>query len=122
MSKQMHIVSLLILYCMLFLGATNAEGCNEPGTPNQNRATAVSSTSIKLDWNNTSPGASIYFDIVGQKDNSRDVPNYGPFDIGMNKPVSYTVKNLSPNSAYCFQKSKRALYTGDQFGFLPDRS
>jgi hypothetical protein len=75
--------------------------CDEPGTPNHERATAISPNAIRLDWNNTAYEANIYFDIEGKND--RSIANVGPFDNGRDKPVSYTVNGLATGQQHCFR-------------------
>ena len=76
--------------------------CDEPGTPNHERATALSSSEIRLDWNNTASEADIYFDIEGSIDHS--IANFGPFNAGRDKSVSFIVRGLGqPKSRHCFR-------------------
>ncbi len=81
--------------------ATMLFACNEPGTPNQERATAVAPNAIRLDWNNTASEGNIYFDIEGRTDPS--IGNFGPFNAGRNKPASYTVGGLATNKQHCYR-------------------
>jgi hypothetical protein len=90
--------------------ATLLFGCEEPGTPNQERATAVSPNSIRLDWNNTASEGNIFFDIEGQSDPS--IANFGPFNAGRNKPVSYTVGGLATNRQHCYRMWARVGNNG----------
>jgi len=108
----LHSFFRISLFCMIFLCATDlASACNEPGTPNKERSTLVSSNSIKLDWNNTAPGATIYFDIESNVSRASK-GNLGPYNIGMNQPFSYTYKNLTPNTRYCFRVWARTNSNG----------
>lgn len=82
---------------------TSASACEEPGTPNQERATAISPTVVRLRWNNTASEGNIYFDIEGKTDPS--IANFGPYNRSRDHPqqVEREITGLSTGRQHCFR-------------------
>lgn len=83
--------------------ANQAIACDEPGTPNQQRAVAISPTVIKLQWNNTASESNVYFDIEGQTDPS--IANFGPYSRVRDHPqqIERQITQLSTGRQHCFR-------------------
>lgn len=99
------------------LGASSAVAgqCEEPGTPNHEKATALNPNEVRLDWNNTASESNVYFDIEGKNDPSLGSVA-GPNNNGRNHPVTYTVRGLRPHAEHCFRMWARVGPNGCRSG------
>jgi hypothetical protein len=104
-----YVVSLRAVRGLIWIAAGTAlavslagpvRACDEPGTPNREKATAMGPTAIRLDWVNTASEKHIYFDIEGKTDRSK--ANFGPFQ-GLGRQVSFVMTGLTPNQQHCFR-------------------
>ena len=93
-----------------------AASCNSrPGTPTNVTAEALSSTSIKFNWRNTTGRTlmepRMYFDMYMRDGANRpigkDLTGTGPFDVSYGSISSKTFDDLAPNSRYCFSLRAR---------------
>jgi hypothetical protein len=98
--------SCLFLLLMMALAVTDADaGCSSrPGTPNEERAVAISDTEISYSWRVTDSGT-IYYDMYILGPNSEDVGKNrtgdGPYRSRAGRRDGTTFKDLKPNTGYC---------------------
>jgi hypothetical protein len=89
-----------------------AKACEEPGTPNQEKAIAISPTAVRLRWNNTASEGNVYFDIEGQTDPS--IANFGPYSRYRDHPqqIEREITGLSTGRQHCFRMWARVGANG----------
>lgn len=129
----MHLrnLSLILVASLVVVAAPTGAACTDrPGTPNNVHTRNVTPNSIAFGWTDTTSEDgpfvphNIFYDIYirdgARKNLGRDLTGTGPFRVYKGRSSSFDVKDLKPNTTYCF--SIRARTEGGTQGCISERN
>jgi hypothetical protein len=105
-----YLVSLASLFIFVDIVSSHAGCSNRPGTPNEERAVAISDTQINYSWRVTTNGT-IFYDMYVTGPNNTDVgknrTGYGAYNKKFGERADTNFTGLKPNTRYCFSIRSR---------------